>query len=704
MLKNKRRRSEKPNYFTPQKKQTTTNNNIFLITKENKSDKGQKFNIQSIIAKKINEFGSKNKITVKKNLSIELNHSNPFTIKELHSLALEAFNSIKNDKNITYKIILEKVIDIYDLDENINEFFLKELYNYYKINKIQIDKSKDGISNSISNLFFNYIYTLGPDKRKAIFDKFYYFQKDELFLIDDKKFFYKDSLELIFKKFINELLKISLSIEKNPETKEEYGIKLNDLYSKYQFPSFSLKIPLKYGNVELLYIEFILRLQTIFSVNDDNESENKFFNKYDIMDRFLALNYFKDFFSLKTNDILSIQYILFCLFVFFRYYKNEKYLIKNVINEEFMLCSRFVYQSLEEKKRYLKEIAQYIINEINFENINEKYLEKNLLTIKYNNKKVILNANNCFFLGKEERYLEDLVNNRNYSFEYLKKKKFPLFFDNEKLNDDFNSYIKTILQSNLTLEYIKSLNIKNIKYLNSVFTEKIIKEINENKIWIRFPINNVYGITDRDLYTIYLNSNFETKEEKKKPNIFSSKIIACAHEDSNHVLRLILSINYKDFPKTTQKLSESKISKNIPSKVENKIFRLKKYNKISHICDDQGDMWEYIIFGNKVRDIFIMGGLFILNEENFKLNIEKFKKEFIKYNQHYSIKEINEMIKKGKKNAKNTLFKYINKFSENTKDEWLIYDQIIVRRQIGKISDSFQCSEFGICGTHAFDK
>ena len=202
MLKNKRTRSGTPIYSTPQKKQKTSSNNIFLIKKENKSDKGQKYNIQKILTEKINKFSSKHKIMKKKDLSIELNHSNLNTIKELHSLALKAFNLIKNDKNITYKIILEKVINIYDLDENITEFFLNELNEYYKKNKIIIDNSKDGTSNSISNLFFNYIFTLNPDKRNAIFDKYDYFKKDEIFLIDDKNFFIENQSNTYLKNLL----------------------------------------------------------------------------------------------------------------------------------------------------------------------------------------------------------------------------------------------------------------------------------------------------------------------------------------------------------------------------------------------------------------------------------------------------------------------------------------------------------------------
>lgn len=576
-------------------------------------------------------------------------------------------------------------------------FFLNELNEYYKKNKIIIDNSKDGTSNSISNLFFNYIFTLNPDKRNAIFDKYDYFKKDEIFLIDDKNFFYRESIQYIFKKFINELLQISLSIEENPKTKIDYNIKLNDLFSKYQFPSFSYKIPLKYGNQELIYIELILRLQMIFSVNDDNKSDKKYFIKYNITDRFLALNFFKDYFSLESNDIISTQYIIFCLFVFFKYYKNESYLLQNVIKEEFFLCSRFVYQTFEEKKRYLEEISQYIVGEINYEEINEQYLDKNLLEINYNNEIVIVNANNCFFLGNEKRYLEDIINHRNYSFQFLKKKNFPLFPDNDELNDDFNTYLKTILQSNLIFEYINSLNIKDIRDLNSIFTDKIIEEIKENKIWIRFPLRNVYGMSDRDVFSIYLNSDFEVKEENKKANYFSSKLTTCVHEDSNHILRLILSANYKNVSKTTPKQKESKPSETIGNKTHTKIFRFKKYNDISLMFGDQGDMMEYIIFGNKLRDIYIMGGLFILNEENFKLKIETFKKEFIKYNKLFSIKKINEYIRKGKENTKNTLFKYINEFDENTKDEWLLYDQKIVGRQN---SESPQCIHIGICGTH----
>ena len=76
-------------------------------------------------------------------------------------------------------------------------------------------------------------------------------------------------------------------------------------------------------------------------------------------------------------------------------------------------------------------------------------------SIEYNDKKININGNNCYFLGDDEEYMEDLNNEKAYTLEYLRTKKFPLFMDKE-LNDDYNSYVKDILKSKVITEYINS--------------------------------------------------------------------------------------------------------------------------------------------------------------------------------------------------------------------------------------------------------
>ena len=63
------------------------------------------------------------------------------------------------NENISYKKVYNEVIKIFDLDEEINEYFLDKLNEYYKSNKKEIDSDTTGKSDEISN-FFLIIYIL----------------------------------------------------------------------------------------------------------------------------------------------------------------------------------------------------------------------------------------------------------------------------------------------------------------------------------------------------------------------------------------------------------------------------------------------------------------------------------------------------------------------------------------------------------------
>ena len=116
---------------------------------------------------------------------------------------------------------------------------------------------------------------------------------------------------------------------------------------------------------------------------------------------------------------------------------------------------------------------------------------------------------------------------------------------------------------------------------------------------------------------------------------------------------------------------------------------------------DQGDIWEAIIFGEKITNIFIKGSLFILDSNNFNMKIKKFRELFNKNNRRESVKNLNGLIANLKKNEKNTLLKYIN---ELTNDSWMENSQFIIgRNNSSSIFESFQCIKFGICATHGFD-
>ena len=114
-------------------------------------------------------------------------------------------------------------------------------------------------------------------------------------------------------------------------------------------------------------------------------------------------------------------------------------------------------------------------------------------------------------------------------------------------------------------------------------------------------------------------------------------------------------------------------------------------------------MWEHIIFGEKINNIFLMGSLIVLDNNNYKLSIQEFKKKFQDNNQRKSIKQINRNIKEIKKNKNNNLIQYINEFNEKeaSEDIWLKDYQYITARNNSdfNLGDS-QYIYFGICGNH----
>ena len=614
------------------------------------------------------------------------------TIEELHKQALDEFNKCKDNAKINYKMILNNVIKIYDLDENINEFLLIKMRDYYEKNKDTIDQYKDRVSNSIAKLFFNYVFTLGHDKREKIF-KLYnnYFKEKELFFPEEIKFFNANPLDIVFKKFIKELFDISLTIKQDStkKSKIEYENDLKQLFANYQFPDFSFKIPIKFANKELIYLQFILHIKKFLCVeiSNNNDIEMKKFYAYEITKRFLAFNYYEEYFSKETYDILSIQYIIFSLFTFFLYCDKDEDFFDLNIQSKMFLCSRFLYQNMQEKIMYLKEMKKYIKNEINIDNLNEDYLLKNLLLIQYNEKQIKIDVNQCYILGDKNEYMTDLINNNAFSFDYLRQFQFPFSLD-KNLDNDYNSFVREILQSNITTEYVN--NLKNIPMSNNtIFTDKIIQEIKTNTFWVKFPVKRTHGVTIRDTFTIFLNNHIEYYDKNKYSNILASKVITPAHENINHMLRLILSINGFHISKKTPKSGE--------------IYKNKQFNNIKNRYYDQGDMWEHIIFGEKINNIFLMGSLIVLDNNNYKLSIQEFKKKFQDNNQRKSIKQINRNIKEIKKNKNNNLIQYINEFNEKeaSEDIWLKDYQYITARNNSdfNLGDS-QYIYFGICGNH----
>ena len=202
------------------------------------------------------------------------------------------------------------------------------------------------------------------------------------------------------------------------------------------------------------------------------------------------------------------------------------------------------------------------------------------------------------------------------------------------------------------------------------------------------PFRSCLGVTDRETYTIFLNSYFKENTNAKLIIGTTSKIRTVGNEDVNHVLRLILTINNVNIYLNTRK--------------NGNIFRKKYYNELAKNVYNQGDKFEALLFGDKISKLYIIGSLIILDINNFNKKISQFRKEFKKKNIKKSIKEINETIKEAKENINNFLLQWFSEIANDDilDDSWLEDDQgLDVRNIISHIKDDSQCISIGFCGT-----
>ena len=140
--------------------------------------------------------------------------------------------------------------------------------------------------------------------------------------------------------------------------------------------------------------------------------------------------------------------------------------------------------------------------------------------------------------------------------------------------------------------------------------------------------------------------------------------------------------------------------KNTPNK--GNIFRKKYYNELAQNYCNQEDIFEVLLFGDKISKLYIMCSLILLDINNFNKKISQFRKEFKKKNEKKPIKEINEAVKEAKVNSNNLLLQCFSEIADDDilDDSWLENDQGLDMRNIkSQGNDDSQCISIGCCGT-----
>ena len=285
--------------------------------------------------------------------------------------------------------------------------------------------------------------------------------------------------------------------------------------------------------------------------------------------------------------------------------------------------------SLKKYCKFMKnneEITFTIINEIK----NENYV---MVDLKDKNNSFIFNPydytlQNISF--KNIKKFQDIVNafNNSKNFSLNKIYKDKILFVDKNVYDEFKDNIKDMLTSKVINQlYNQFINYK--KYENPYSgknKENFIQQTFDIILFMPIPFNNIAGYTYKNFGIIFLTSKEPSKRNSLPNTYFLKKIcnisfkkVVTIHEIIGHYCP---SLFHGNDPKYNLKTSDITLIDYIPKE---------KY-EYDYSLFDGGERGESILFGNKIRNIFIKGALYILDNNNFDNNLDDFREKFVEIN------------------------------------------------------------------------
>ena len=228
--------------------------------------------------------------------------------KSLKNKAYQLFKSIKDEKNISLSKI-ESILEIYDIDPIINEFYLQKCLDYclekltqnvdeiFDNNKMEVemsDQNKYEISiKNFSEKYPHYINSLSLSQKVNLNKKI----KAKKEIYDYMKIYINNDSN------IKKIYQIFQYIYEN-ENENDYDInRLESLfYTNYYIDIVNFHIPLIYGTNELRYSAIINDIKS-FLFDNQILSQNSFpENRFSLVE-----NYKKNIIGKKTNEEMSHQ-------------------------------------------------------------------------------------------------------------------------------------------------------------------------------------------------------------------------------------------------------------------------------------------------------------------------------------------------------------------------------------------------------------
>ena len=266
-------------------------------------------------------------------------------------------------------------------------------------------------------------------------------------------------------------------------------------------------------------------------------------------------------------------------------------------------------------------------------------LNKDLLTINLNNTYITINIYDyCFSqLNHDTKNLNDLYKNlecpRYYSIEKCFKEK--KFINDKKVFHEMKNVYRNILKSKVYSQCIKK--IKKLNQYQNPFNQnngdKIIKDFEDNTYYINIPYK-LFGASDKILGNIYINSYIKYNESSIVFLNVTNQIWTHCHEYGFHGLLMLVNVKSNILiDNNTPEEFEDKKQKN--KKIINSLFK----NNKNYCNDEKGETY---IFGDKLKLLYLKGGLYISNMKKWNNDLNVFKEEFRKINNDNYSKEFNE--------------------------------------------------------------
>ena len=290
--------------------------------------------------------------------------------------------------------------------------------------------------------------------------------------------------------------------------------------------------------------------------------------------------------------------------------------------------------TLEVLKKFCKIFFAENGKEISFNNLNDiQNKDYKIIDLANKDNFFIFNPYDYIFNNidaysvKNFQDIINLFNNPKYfSLNRIYKNK-KLFAD-QKLFESFQNNIKDMLKTNVIYQlYNQFEHFKSYKNpYQGDKKDKFIEQTFKVLLYMPIPFTHIAGYTYKNFGIIFLDSK-EISKRNALPNTYflknitnvSFKKVVSIHEIICHYCSCLIHGNEVSCGLITPE--DSLIDY---CAIEGKEEKFLTY--------DAGDKGESLLFGDKIKYIFIKGALFILNNENYKKNIEEFRKEFTEFN------------------------------------------------------------------------